>query len=429
MRRGECGYALITVLAMMILIISVWLANKLPGTNQTLAEQGAIAQRQAARESLEAAKARLIELALGNVKTPGAFPCPDYLNNGQGSYTCTTDPAPYSIKPPGRNPYVIGPGADQIYNMQPPLMQTTRNGEKECLWYVASPAFGEWVRNELRLPNPPADRPGRGQLNPDATPNLYHNGSPVVAILIAPGDAIGTQNRSAAIAPSYCKGGNYEAYLESYTPPMPATSQSANYTDFRGLTARNKKTSNCQLQSSIDPQSDIENSGECNNDVVLAISKDELMRPLAREVLLRLSQEDLEDKYGEILIPSAIPGLLSILHDQTSATLEAIRAKLGQELDPQTNLSDPTLPYVFDSFLFGKNNLTRLALPSDCSNSVGIGSKYDARPLWLCSNGWYRYIDFDADAQTLSISLNKGTSSAYRCELPLAKSPKEVVCH
>lgn len=395
MRRSERGYALVTILALIMLAITIWWANKLPAMNQSLADQNVSTRRLKAREQLEGAKTRLIQLALSNVHTPGALPCPDYLNNGQNNNLCTT--APYAVKPPGRNPYVILSGADAAYDMRPPLMQQTTNGERECLWYAVSPVFGKWISNELRQLSPPAGSPGRGQLNPDAALNLFHQDAPIIAVLIAPGDPLDGQSRSAALSPSYCRGGNLEDFLESYIAPTAAEPSKARYKDFSGLSARNSGSGLCELQADIEPKTAVAPNGECNNDVILPIKRDDLMRPLIREVLARLAAEPADAGHSLLLtLPASGTGTLASLRDPNIVAFDG-KAYLDMDLgDPEAN---------------------------GCLHSTTSRT-----PLWMCSNGWYRYIDYDASAQTLSITLNKGTATAYRCELAFAKVPKEVVC-
>lgn len=406
------GYALITILAFLLLASSVYLARRLPGTEEKLVQKLRRDERQTAQEALETAKARLIALALSNTGTPGAFPCPDYLNNGKDNSTC----ASYAIQPPGRNPYVKAPSSAQSqFNMTPPPMQTTRRRKQECLWYAISPSFGSWINNQNRTTTPPASKPGQGQLNPDNPGDLHYNDVPVVAVLIAPGDALGAQTRQASLSPSWCTRGEVADYLETLYRPASGQRNNADskglFTDSRSVTIQNKATGFCQSQTELNTALDEADGAECHNDVILPVTRDDLMRPLIKEILQRLVANEVRDSFNEILIPAALPGLMSQLAGKPSSSLDEIRqAEPGKGSDPN----------AFDAALFGKDNLQRLTGAMDCTRSIGIGRRYDSRPLWLCANGWYRFIDYDADKQTLSISLDKDKPTRFTCRVFLS---------
>ena len=148
--------------------------------------------------ALAVAKQALIGSAAASNTRPGAQPCPDTDNDGQSNLTAGACAAPL-----GRLPWrTLG-------------LPDLRDAAGERLWYVLSPNFQDIPANAI-------NSTVGGQLSVSGTISA----SNVVAVVFAPGNAIGTQTREAA------KTNNAGAYLESYVAGViTAREQDGTYND------------------------------------------------------------------------------------------------------------------------------------------------------------------------------------------------------
>lgn len=150
-----------------------------------LTNPGSIALRQGEQTAAAFAlgKQALIGYAAGHATRPGALPCPDTNNDGDGE-----SPSPQCPAYLGRLPWrTLG-------------LPDIRDGNGERLWYALSPDY----RN-LNPPTGPVLNPEvSGQLTADSAPGI-------VALLISPGPALAAQNRGGAAintASNFLEGGN-----------------------------------------------------------------------------------------------------------------------------------------------------------------------------------------------------------------------------
>ena len=148
--------------------------------------------------ALAVAKQALIGSAAASNTRPGALPCPDTDNDGQSNLTAGACAAPL-----GRLPWrTLG-------------LPDLRDAAGERLWYVLSPNFQDIPANAI-------NSMVGGQLSVSGTISA----SNVVAVVFAPGNAIGTQTREAANT------NNAGAYLESYVAGViTARAQDNSYND------------------------------------------------------------------------------------------------------------------------------------------------------------------------------------------------------
>jgi len=142
--------------------------------------------------ALAQAKDALIGYAAAHATRPGALPCPDTNNDGNGE--------PATASPGGNScPNYIGRLPWKSLGLP-----DTRDGSGERLWYSLSPNF--------RNANPPSGP----VLNSDTPAEITISGIPdkIIAVVIAPGAIVGAQDREAAdttkvnSAANYLDGGN-----------------------------------------------------------------------------------------------------------------------------------------------------------------------------------------------------------------------------
>lgn len=162
-RQAQSGIALLSLLFLFTIMLAGTLIS---AWNTRQAAEGRDAKTRAA---LQQAKDALIGYAANSSSAPGRLPCPEdtsaigTANEGQAQSSCTTVASRL-----GRFPW-----------------RTLKTGKLvdsngEALWYGVSPGFSQAPINS----NTP------GQLNIDGTPNA------AVAIIIAPGIALGSQQHS-----------------------------------------------------------------------------------------------------------------------------------------------------------------------------------------------------------------------------------------
>lgn len=195
-RRPTCaGYiaiALLSLLAMagLVAIAAQWSATRLR-----------LRQAEATTQALAQAKDALIAYAAAHTSVPGVLPCPDIYNTAslEGSPKIYGGKCAAYI---GRLPWKKLGLAD------------LRDGAGECLWYALSPRFQDAgshaVANGSAINS---STPGTLDLR-DAFGNTA-TGSPVIAIVFAPGAALPGQERSNSASHPIC-GGNDQAtnYLD-----------------------------------------------------------------------------------------------------------------------------------------------------------------------------------------------------------------------
>lgn len=220
-QRGQAFVAAVLLLAIGASAVVYYLTNPAATT---------LRQDEQTAAALAQAKTALIGHAASHATRPGALPCPDTNDDGNGE-----SPSPNCPSYLGRLPWKsLG-------------LPDIRDGDGERLWYALSPNY----RN-LNPPSGPILNPETaGQISVDAA-------GAVVAVVIAPGVVVAAQSREGAgalSAANFLEGGN-ENGGTSYT-----------------YTTGNSATS---------------------NDRLMAITRDQLMPPVefrvAREVRTNLQQ-------------------------------------------------------------------------------------------------------------------------------------------
>lgn len=146
---------------------------------------------------LAKAKAALIGWSAGNDSKPGTLPCTDTINSGSA--------------------VTSGPNACAAYLGRLPWkqlgMDTIRDSDQECLWYVLSPIFRNTMNNGTRASNPLASAIGSITIKNSSGTVLATD---VLALIISPGAALSGQSRSSS-TDTVCGGNSTTAnYLENY---------------------------------------------------------------------------------------------------------------------------------------------------------------------------------------------------------------------
>ena len=226
--RAQSGAALLILLALIAIATGAFLVNTFGASDHLESrERRTEAALAEAKEALISYAAAYADTHSGEV--PGYLPCPDFDGGnpeGSAELQCGAlplvpgTPIPKDNTVMGRLPWrTLG-------------LPNTRDGGKECLWYVVSGNFKSnpktdlmnWDTNGLITVTGPDG-------NALATGNTP---SGAVAVIFAPGPAIGGQSRTGVTAP-IC-GGNYAAsnYLD--------TSGGTNNADMTGIGANNIKS-------------------------------------------------------------------------------------------------------------------------------------------------------------------------------------------
>ncbi len=174
---------MIAILSLVVLMSAYLIANAL---NRTSTEVG-IERDQRTVQALREAKAALIAWAANvNSTQPGALPCPDTNNDGIAEGSCSG--ATVTV---GRLPWQ-SLGIDDL-----------RDASGERLWYALSTNF-------RKLPGTTTiNSDSQGQLGIAGTTVISATSGDVVAVVLAPGQPVAGQNRSAANVNSAA------SYLES----------------------------------------------------------------------------------------------------------------------------------------------------------------------------------------------------------------------
>ena len=168
--RGQSGFTMIALITLLALLSAYLLSSLLTKTNS----EALVDRSQRAQDALLQAKAALIAYAAdANSTQPGSLPCPDTNNDGVWESSCSGQ---YVVV--GRLPWQsLGLG-------------DLRDASGERLWYAMSPRFRKMSSNVINSDT-------RGQLTVTDTTGTV-SASNVVAVVIAPGQALGGQSRDAA---------------------------------------------------------------------------------------------------------------------------------------------------------------------------------------------------------------------------------------
>lgn len=181
-RFEQGGYAMLGIIAAVGIAATAVVVTSLSAT--------AMRNEQGRKDSnaLALAKQALIASAASSNTRPGSLPCPDIDNDGLADHIAN-DPAAACTSSIGRLPWqTLG-------------LPDLRDATGERLWYALSANFQEIAVNRINAGT-------IGQLTVHEGEN---NTTGVVAVVAAPGLAVGSQRRSANHV------NNYEHYLESYS--------------------------------------------------------------------------------------------------------------------------------------------------------------------------------------------------------------------
>jgi hypothetical protein len=175
-RPSERGQALILILLLLGVGTSLLIYNAVSGVSLTAASNNTTAF------ALAQAKAALIGYAASDNNLPGSLPCPDTDNDGSAQlFSGSACPG-----------YVAG---SNVYIGRLPWrtlgLPDLRDSSGERLWYAVSTNF---ARNPTCMPNCPLTSDTLGQL----TVTGLAPASNAVAIIFAPGAALGSQLRNGA---------------------------------------------------------------------------------------------------------------------------------------------------------------------------------------------------------------------------------------
>lgn len=269
--------------------------------------------------ALAEAKAALIGYALQHPTRPGTLPCTDSDNNGSANTSGANNCSAFIGRLPWKQ---LG-------------VEMLKDGHAECLWYSLSPVF----RNQMTTPTrilAPLNGATNGTINLlDDNENPVAAVNPVIAVIMAPQNPVGAQNRSGA-ATAYC----------------PGDSVAANYLDVKG--AVNNATGNAVGENYTFKLGSIDNSF---NDRIVYITANEFY-PLLRK---RIAKEIL----GDVDVPS---GLIDYYQTVVAPpnTYPCPAKSIAGDADCNPPLGN-NVPY----------------------NDTTIPLQYTTLGNWLINNGWF----------------------------------------
>lgn len=257
------GGALIILILILVIVGTTTLYSFLDGTGTKLERNKKTAN------ALSEAKAALIGYAILNSNKPGTLPCTDNSNNG--------------------SPGVSGPNCSSYIGRLPWKQLGTKmlkDGYSECLWYALSPIFRNPMSVSNRITSPLNS-------NTNGTINLVNDNetsltgvNPVIAVIFAPQNPLGGQNRSGAPT-TFC----------------PGDSTAANYLDAKGLI--NNATGNVVGNNYTFKLGEIDNS--FNDQLVYITAKEfyQLLRKrITKEIIGAVDvRTGLSEYYDEALLP------------------------------------------------------------------------------------------------------------------------------
>lgn len=172
-KQRQRGAVFIVMLVFMIMGVAAFLVSSLnSGALQ-------IQRDQRTAHALAQAKEALLGRAVADLTSPGSLPCPDTNDNGSAESTVG--------QPGGNCPSYIGRLPWKTLGL-PDL----RDGSGERLWYALSPNFRDYVTTN------PVNSNSRGTLQVVDNTGVTPIASEAVAVVFAPGNVIGSQQRDSA---------------------------------------------------------------------------------------------------------------------------------------------------------------------------------------------------------------------------------------
>ncbi len=208
---NQHGVTLLVMLVILVLGTAAFLVGSLSHWASRIGRDDVTA------DALAKAKEALVGRAIADATSPGSLPCPDTDNDGSAESTVG--------QPAGNCPGYIGRLPWKTLGL-PDL----RDGSGERLWYALSPTFRDYVSLN------PVNSSSKGTLLAyDNEGNLLTpSGSEAVAIIFAPGDVVGAQQRDTAnenLAANYLDTG--PTGINNYTAggPFVAANKSGSFND------------------------------------------------------------------------------------------------------------------------------------------------------------------------------------------------------
>lgn len=339
------GYALLAALLVTTTLAAGVLVHGLRVSNERTDWR---TQRDTLR-NLHEAKLALVAYALMEDKTPGALPCPTNNLDGKGAGINCGSPSVHGF---GRLPWLFLGMSDGL------------GQDASCLWYGLSAGFkndghASKDRGSTTYPVINAGTPGALLV---VQPQVS---VPAVAVLVAPGRALPGQTRGTP-ANYQCASGNPDAFLE-------ATNNISNADgDFRYVAGK---------------------TDAGFNDQVLAITRDDLMRPLLRRVLTHFRAANVRMELKNRISQVGPVGNLRQLRELNGNTL------------------------AFDQLLLSNSpSASGLACPYNSDEKhPPVTAKHPVS--WLCFNNWYEQITYDDSGSSWSLRVALPAPSTYRCRL------------
>lgn len=208
-RRHQRGAALLILMLLVMLglitLFTFRMDRKGPELNADRKTAAALAQ---AKEALLGNSA-INGIATASTENPGRLPCPNIDNSPAKEGVAASPPSTTAC--PSAAPGI--PANMGRFPWKTLKMADLHDGAAERLWYVVDPNFVDTG----------------APMNSGISPTLAVNGNKVVAVIIAPGPALGALNQQRDTANQ----NNYRNYLESYINPVTVVlnTPSATYND------------------------------------------------------------------------------------------------------------------------------------------------------------------------------------------------------
>lgn len=348
-RPTHTGFVALSALLLLLTFSSGWLLWTL---NHAVETRSDLAGRREVLRGLRDAQLALIAHALIEDNTPGTLPAP----SGENTLNGRSNPLGYTGHP--------GQTARRLpWHF---LALAPRVGG-ECLWYVTSRIH----RNGI--PTAQRNVQGGNAINPATTsplsfaPAAGEPAQPAAAIIIAPGQASGSQPERLQTSDLLCAPGSTSDFLEG------------------GNALSNAPFASGETEAS-------------SADRVLPVLHEQLMRPVLRRVL---------QSFNTDLIRQAVRGAAN-KHPE-AGTLDALRCAYvtGEGECPGRN--------AFDAML-AATNVDHLAYTGNCPGLTSSSGSTDYKhPVsWLCFNDWFPHIRITPETARLSINM-----ADYACQLEL----------
>lgn len=383
MSANQRGYALVFALIVLAAIGTTYLASRDLMASSDTPPSRVLAGLKDAKAALIARQyLNWVDPAIGK---PGMFSCPDVTAANEGESdgaTCFQN----------KN-WIMG--HLQWKDLGLPYA-TDDSGE--CAWFAISTSFLSKTDNDERIADSTDSRFAfRRPVNPGnhgsiRLADVSGNTEDVIGLLIAPGGALSNQARKVETGRK-CLSGEPAAFFENLSSFSNVSGTPA-FIRYYGRSVLIQTTGACVTAGQTFGGEN--GGGSCFNDIVVPITADDVMRPLIRLALQRLSEGAI---FPEI---DAAPGSARNLAEIRNVTTLAFDARVFPVTNPANLVTNPNASHC-------------TGIDTGVTDAAGSRILDYSKPVsWLSCNQWYDYVQIVADGTDKALQLSAG---AYRCTL------------